>query len=303
MKAKAASVSQPRARPNDNNSNTGNEFGATWNEGLSLVSSEAIQQLPQHSQHNWQVMALGGGDVPEAMGVFDVTNKLRGESHTGRCAGMGPRASNENELLRMLWATMLVPTSRDDSNAFYQPRWPGLILVDRELVDGYENRSALQFLQQKMLDCHVILTLNTEEHLNAIRHGDAESRTTRSSDCTWHARARATVERIKQLPQNRKETWKCAVFVVDREEGSPDRFLLAVVDPSKPESASPIGMGTCVLPTVNDLIKGIQACMAAPIAETGAPRRPRRLLLDVLLEAALNDVKSYFETSRDICKV
>jgi hypothetical protein len=284
----------------------GGEPGPGWNATISIATAANVRRLPQVNQHGWMCMVFHheSSDVTHphgVLGIMDITNRIRGESNTGRCMAMGGCPDpiiGYNELVLALFATMMGPATSTsggiDDDEYYRPRRPGFIILDEELMPLYA------FVRQALAKVGVDVRLNRAGSWQLIDNNINSNGSDASStnEATWDNgfAIGATVENARNLPQFKKEIWKCTMSMDELIPGSGKmEAILAVEDVSH---GFPVGIGPCVAATINPegMIHAMLATMLSPM-DLGdnvdvQPRRPGRIILDEWLQEWLDLVRA-----------
>jgi hypothetical protein len=295
----------------------GGKPGPGWNATLSIATAANVRQLPKVNQHGWMCMVFHheSSDATHphgVLGIMDITNRIRGESNTGRCMAMGgcPDPITEyKDLVLAIFATMMGPATagggrgggpRNDDE-YYRPRRPGWIILDEELMPSYA------YVREALAEVGVDVRLNKAESLQLLnKNTNNNNGSSTNNVATWHAgfAIGATVENVRKLPQFKKEIWKCTMSMDELIPGSGKmEAILAVEDVSH---GFPVGIGPCVAATINPegMVRAILATMLSPMivgderdAGAGAgyfvqPRRPGRIILDEWLQEWLDLVRA-----------
>ena len=274
-----------------------------WQEALPKATVENVSELPL-VDHGWicTLIRTEATDKTHPHGILvilDITNRVRGEGTEPRYMNIGPCPNPDAEadkIAKALLATMLAPSksTRKDLAAYYQPRRPAWILLEKDL------KPCLEVVTNTLATVDVVVKLNTPEALTD-QENTAEDNNGRMA--TWDAGLAigATADNASKLSQDERHVWKCSMTMLQDERTGAKECFLAVEDITDGQAGSdesyPLGVGPCPAPTVNPdgMVRALFATMLSPRAREGGygdARRPGRVILDKLLEPWLEHVQS-----------
>jgi hypothetical protein len=276
-----------------------------WHESLPKATVENVSALPQ-VDHGWictliQPNANNPSHPHGILAILDITNRVRGEGTTGRFMNVGPCPNPQTEageIAKAIMATMIAPAKPTvkDAAAYYQPRRPAWILMEKDL------ESCVGDVAEILAEAGVVVKLNTPQAL-AQEEGDelvAEDNNGRMATWDVGLAIGATVDNVSKLSQEENQIWKCSMTMLQDETTGAKECFLAVEDitegPSD-EQSYPLGFGPCPAATVNPdgMVRALFATMLSPRAREGGygeARRPGRVILDKPLEPWLEHVQT-----------
>ena len=270
-----------------------------WHEALPKATVENVVKLPQ-VDHGWICTLIQNPNLKKThphgiLAIFDITNRVRGEGTQPRSMNLGPcpdPQKESDEIAKALLATMMAPAEKptnDDSPAYYQPRRPAWVLLEKELA------VCLPTVKDQLAAVDVAVQLNTPQALG----GEKKEKGLKA---TWDKGLTmgATAENVKGQPIDSEQVWKCSMTMLqDKDTGAKECFLAVenITAGTAEDESFPVGVGPCPPPTVNPdgLVLALLATMLSPRAKQGGydeAGRPGRVVLDKPLEPWLEHIQT-----------
>jgi hypothetical protein len=245
------------------------------------ATAENVLMLPLANHHIWKCALHESSDSGPVLGIMDITS-----SNAPRAMAFGPYpdpVSAPEDFVKALFCTMLAPTpsmAGTETGDFHQPRRPRFLLLDRKIEPAYAH------VKEKLEAVGVPVRIYSDE-------SEAEAGIAVFDPppdplkCTWadalqldRDRFRPTVSRVKELPQNKDQVWKCFPY----DNGKPGTILFVMEDITKPGPARAVGVGPISLLSIPEAILGVMLApkyidQASPDLTEDEPRRPGLLVL------------------------